>query len=168
MTPPIDPLAVYDWIKHRGLHIKNEGSLNSCLRGPYQELFGKNLFPSGCDKAAKVLLEVQAQHPLHDGNKRLGAALCLAVLDEYGLTPTINEDQLELFCLDIASGKLRDLEEISNFLSANTKPSPKTNNELITPVIKCGAWMPRARTECILKEGHGGHHRSIHPRRNPA
>ncbi len=158
--PTIDIPAVFGWLENNGLHIKNENSLLSCLEGPEQVVFGNQLYPTGIEKAAKVLLEIQSQHPLHDGNKRLGAVLLMAVLSEHGLEMDMDNDQLERFFLSVASGQLRELSQIVKIIEENVKPVAAGVFDSMANQI-CDYCMPRAKTQCILKEGHGGHHRSI-------
>lgn len=159
---PISKKGVYAWLEENHFYIRSDTALNSCLEGAYADYFGQEIYEGGLAKAAKVLLEVQSQHPLVDGNKRLGAVLFIAVLGEYGFEHTFSEDELVDFCLLVASGELRDHEEIRQRLATHSKdvtPSPAAH-----PFIEadtCGAWMPRAQTTCILNEGHSGHHRSV-------
>nr|WP_076389398.1 Fic family protein [Vaginimicrobium propionicum] len=158
--PTIDIPAVFGWLENNGLHIKDESSLLSCLEGSEQVVFGNQLYPTGIEKAAKVLLEIQSQHPLHDGNKRLGAVLLMAMLSEYRLEMDMDNDQLERFFLSVASGQLRELSQIVKIIKDNVKPVAAGVSDLVANQV-CGYWMSRAKTQCILKEGHGGHHRSI-------
>ena len=55
--------------------IRDEGMLESALMNPYQSFGGIELYPSIQAKAAQLCLGIVKDHPMIDGNKRLGRRL---------------------------------------------------------------------------------------------
>lgn len=55
--------------------IRDEGMLESALMNPYQSFGGIELYPSIQVKAAQLCFGIVKDHPMIDGNKRLGRRL---------------------------------------------------------------------------------------------
>ncbi len=52
--------------------IRDEGMLDSALANPFQSFGNEELYPSVQAKAAQLCLGIVKNHPMVDGNKRLG------------------------------------------------------------------------------------------------
>ena len=60
--------------------IRDEGMLESALMNPYQSFGGIELYPSIQAKAAQLCFGIVKDHPMIDGNKRLGTHVMLVFL----------------------------------------------------------------------------------------
>ena len=63
---------------------KERGKLNGILEAVYQNVFGKEIYPSIEDKAAHLLYFIVKDHPFVDGCKRIAATLFLEFLNKNG------------------------------------------------------------------------------------
>ena len=61
---------------------KENGKLNGILEAVYQNVFGKELYPTIEDKAAHLLYFLVKDHPFADGCKRIAATLFLEFLNK--------------------------------------------------------------------------------------
>lgn len=52
--------------------IRDEGMLDSALANPFQSFENEELYPSVQAKAAQLCFGIVKNHPMVDGNKRLG------------------------------------------------------------------------------------------------
>lgn len=52
--------------------IRDEGMLDSALANPFQSFGNEELYPSVQTKAAQLCFGIVKNHPMVDGNKRLG------------------------------------------------------------------------------------------------
>ena len=52
--------------------IRDEGMLDSALANPFQSFGNEELYPSVQAKAAQLCFGIAKNHPMVDGNKRLG------------------------------------------------------------------------------------------------
>ena len=78
MTSPPGPLnltkllAIAEEYFGSPLPIREIGLLESAAAQPYVTVFGEDAYPSPWDKAAVLFRTIVSNHPLVDGNKRLG------------------------------------------------------------------------------------------------
>ncbi len=70
MTEYLEPADVEEWVTARGLHFRDRSLLLSALAGP-MPVFGEEVYPDVHQKAAVLLIGINRNHPLLDGNKRL-------------------------------------------------------------------------------------------------
>lgn len=68
--------------------IRDLGLLGSAAARPQASAFGDDAYPDVWTKAAALLHSVVKNHPLVDGNKRLGWLACAVFLDVNGVDPT--------------------------------------------------------------------------------
>ena len=68
--------------------IRDLGLLGSAAARPQASAFGEDAYPDVWTKAAALLHSVVKNHPLVDGNKRLGWLACAVFLDLNGIDPT--------------------------------------------------------------------------------
>ncbi len=93
--------------RHGGLAgLRDEGVLRAALSQPDAAFDGHDLYPSVADKAAAVAHAIIANHPFHDGNKRVGHALLEIVLRLNGLRLEAEFEDREAFILTTAAGQV--------------------------------------------------------------
>lgn len=91
---------------------------------PRASAFGDDAYPDTGTKAAALLHSIVKNHPLVDGNKRLGWLACAVLLDLNGYEPTraSNDDVFELV-MHVAANPI-EVDELASRLerivSANT------------------------------------------------
>lgn len=104
MTDPVEYLDVDDLVAlavtllGEPPPIRDLGLLAAAAARPQASAFGDEAYPDLWTKAAALLHSVVKNHPLVDGNKRLGWLACAVFLDINGSDPTIasNDDIYEL------------------------------------------------------------------------
>ena len=94
--------------------VRDLGLLQSALARPHTTLMGADAYPSIELKAAALMHSTCLNHALLDGNKRLAAVLALVLLDINGAQSTMTNDELFEVTMAVASGELRDVEEIAS------------------------------------------------------
>lgn len=89
------------------------GLLQSAAQRPSTTLMGQDAYPSIELKAAALMHSLVCNHALVDGNKRLGwhATAVFLWINGRAVTHT-NEEAFDL-TMAVASGELRDVEEIA-------------------------------------------------------
>ncbi|MCB9389695.1 MAG: Fic family protein [Acidimicrobiia bacterium] len=80
------------------LVVRDVGLLASAAARPEASAFGRDAYPDLMSKAAALLQSIVNNHPLVDGNKRLGWLSCAVFLDINGVDPTVasNDDVFDL------------------------------------------------------------------------
>lgn len=80
--------------------------LESALSNPFQSFGDVELYPSIQAKAAQLCFGIVKNHPMIDGNKRLGTHVMLVfmALNDYELLYT--QQELSSTILDLAAGKI--------------------------------------------------------------
>ena len=78
--------------------IRDLGLLAAATARPQASAFGDDAYPDLWTKAAALLHSLVKNHPLVDGNKRLGWLACAVFLDINGVDPTAasNDDVYDL------------------------------------------------------------------------
>lgn len=105
-----------------GTHgIRDLQALESAISRPFQSYSDVALYPSPQAKAAAVLQSILMNHPFIDGNKRTGYFLATAILYEYNLQITADEDSRYNCIMSIISGEMQ-IEAIENWFINNTAP----------------------------------------------
>ncbi|RRD48327.1 type II toxin-antitoxin system death-on-curing family toxin [Arachnia propionica] len=97
--------------------IRDLGLLEAAARRPRTRLWGQEAYPTLHLKAAALLDSLVRNHPLVDGNKRLGwlATVVFLGLNDVHLD-ALDDDAFELV-MSIARGEDRDLDEVAELLS---------------------------------------------------
>ena len=85
--------------------IRDDGMLDSALANPFQSFGDKELYPSVQAKAAQLCFGIVKNHPMVDGNKRLGTHVMLVFLALNGYELSYTQKELSDTILDLASGK---------------------------------------------------------------
>jgi len=96
--------------------IRDMGLLGSAAARPLTTGFGEDAYPDIWTKAAALLQSVVKNHPLVDGNKRLGWMSCAVFLELNGVDPTAaTNDDVYDFVMTVAAGHL-EVDEIASGL----------------------------------------------------
>jgi death on curing protein len=101
--------------------VRDHGLLDSALARPQATAFGQDAYPSIHQKAAALLHSLARNHALIDGNKRLSLASTIAFYGLNGMRLTLTNDEAYDLIVDIASGKLDDIQPIASTLKRGTK-----------------------------------------------
>ncbi len=100
--------------------IRDEGMLDSALSNPFQSFAGEELYPSVQAKAARLCYGLVKNHPMVDGNKRIGTHVMLVFLMLNGYELTYTQQELSDTILALASGKL-SAEDIQQWIINHEK-----------------------------------------------
>jgi death-on-curing protein len=97
--------------------IRDFGLLSSAAARPQTNVFGTEAYTDLWSKAAALLHSVVKNHPLLDGNKRLGWVAMRTFLELNDVPPLrADVDEAERFVLAVADGSLDEVEEITKRL----------------------------------------------------
>lgn len=86
--------------------IRDEGMLESALSNPFQSFEDVELYPSIQAKAAQLCFGIVKNHPMIDGNKRLGTHVMLVFMALNGYELLYTQQELSNTILDLAAGKI--------------------------------------------------------------
>lgn len=98
--------------------LRDLGLLGAAAARPRATAFGEDAYPDLWHKAAALLHSIVKNHPLVDGNKRLGWVACAVFLDLNGIDPTAasNEDVYDLV-INVAAEPI-EVDELARQLEA--------------------------------------------------
>jgi len=98
--------------------IRDLGLLGAAAARPRASAFGVDAYPDIWTKAAALLQSIVKNHPLVDGNKRLGWLACAVFLDLNGIDPTVaGDDDVVSLVVGLAAGSV-DVPELATRLRA--------------------------------------------------
>ena len=104
--------------RYGGSHgIRDEGMLDSALSAPFQSFGETDFYPTTQEKAVRLAYGLLMNHPLHDGNKRIGALAMLTMLDLNHISLKTNSAELTEVFLQLASGVLKEKDLLAWVLS---------------------------------------------------
>ena len=86
--------------------IRDEGMLESALSNPFQFFGDVELYPNIQAKAAQLCFGIVKNHPMIDGNKRLGTHVMLVFMALNGYELSYTQQELSSTILDLAAGKI--------------------------------------------------------------
>ena len=86
--------------------IRDEEMLESALSNPFQSFGDVELYPSIQAKAAQLCFGIVKNHPMIDGNKRLGTHVMLVFMALNGYELLYTQQELSNTILDLAAGKI--------------------------------------------------------------
>lgn len=101
--------------------IRDLGLLESALAAPRQTFAGQDLYPTLVGKATALGFSLIQNHPLVDGNKRIGHAAMATTLVLNGADLNATVDDAEAAVLSVASGSM-DREAFTSWLVAVVIP----------------------------------------------
>lgn len=102
------------------LGLRDEGLLRSALARPRMTFGGKDLYSSLFEKVAVLGYSLIKNHPFVDGNKRVAFEAIDITLRMNGYRISASLDKKYKFVLDIAQGKIDEIE-IADWLKKNSK-----------------------------------------------
>lgn len=100
--------------------IRDEGMLESAISNPFQTFGGKELYPSIQAKASQLCYGLVKNHPMIDGNKRIGAHAMLVFLALNGYELQYAQTELSDTILSVAAGEL-DTTDILKWIITHQK-----------------------------------------------
>jgi len=86
------------------LGVRDRAGLESAAARPAATFDGEDLYPDVAAKAAALAHSLVLNHPLVDGNKRLGAAAAELFLRINGAELDANDEEFESMMLSLAAG----------------------------------------------------------------
>ncbi len=95
------------------VEVRDIGLLESAATRPRATVFGAPAYATLHGKAAALLHSIVRNHPLVDGNKRLGLAATIAFYGVNGRRLTMTNDEAYEFVMSVASGDLDDVSAIA-------------------------------------------------------
>lgn len=96
--------------------LRDLGLLESAAARPRASAFGEDAYPDTWSKAAALLQSIVKNHPLVDGNKRLGWLATAVLLELNGVAATTSpNDAVYDTVMEVAAGQL-DVHEIAEAL----------------------------------------------------
>jgi death-on-curing protein len=111
-----EALAIGAAVTGGPVELRDAGLLEAALARPRTTVFGQDAYPSLQEKAAALLHSIVTNHPLVDGNERLGFA-CTAIFLRINASPlTLDLDAAYELVMAVAEGSLRDLGQIATAL----------------------------------------------------
>lgn len=96
--------------------LRDLGLLESAAHRPTTELWGREAYPTLEEKAAALLESLVRNHPLADGNRRLGWLATVVFLDINGCWLEAPDDDAYNLVIAVATGQL-DLRQIAGTLA---------------------------------------------------
>lgn len=96
-------------------HVRDLGLLESALQRPQLALYGTDMYPSLAEKCAALLESMLKNHPMLDGNKRLGWASVSLFLHMNDITFDPSDEEAFTFVVGIAAGEIEWNEMVAWF-----------------------------------------------------
>jgi death-on-curing protein len=100
----------------REVELRELGLVDSAAHRPRATAFGSDAYPDLYTKAAALLHSIVSNHPLVDGNKRLGRLACVVFCAYNGVALESDDDTVYEFVVAVASGELSRVDEIAGVL----------------------------------------------------
>ena len=105
--------------------VRDVGLLESALARPRATAFGEDAYPTLEAKAAAFVHSLVRNRALVDGNKRVGLAGLIVVLGVNGRRLIWTNDQAYDFIIELAEGRLEDVEEIAPRIAAGSSAATR-------------------------------------------
>lgn len=122
-TEYVEPADVEDLIASTGFHVRDRNLLLSALAAPLP-VFGEEVYLGLHNKAAALLVAINNNHPLSDGNKRLSWLVTKAFLALNGHDLAADSvAQGNTFVRAVAAHQL-DFLDVVNWIERHTTPLP--------------------------------------------
>lgn len=102
--------------------IRDVGLLEAAAARPQASVFGEDAYPDLCTKAAALLESLVRNHPLVDGNKRLGWLATATFYRLNGHRLRVADDPGYDLVIAVAEGRL-DVSGVAGFLRGWTQPT---------------------------------------------
>jgi death on curing protein len=85
--------------------VRDVESLKAAVARPWQSTFGVEHFPTPFAKAAALCESIIRRHPFVDGNKRTAVYAGAYLLETFGYTLEVSNEDLEGFAVALAAGE---------------------------------------------------------------
>ncbi len=102
--------------------VRDHGLLSSAVARPQASAIGEDVYPDLESKAAALLQSLVRNHPLIDGNKRLGLAAAIALLGVNGRRLTLSNEEAYDFVIAVATGQLSEIDAIAAVVRRGSEP----------------------------------------------
>lgn len=102
------------------VRVRDLGLLESAAARPGTVVFGTEAYESLFEKAAALLHSIVSNHPLVDGNKRLGFLAAATFLELNGVRlkdPDLIEDRAYALIVEVASGAFSEVGKLAEGLA---------------------------------------------------
>lgn len=103
------------------VQVRDAGLLQSAVARPATTVFGEDAYPTLHEKAAALLQSMVDNHPLVDGNKRLGFVSMLAFYGANGLQLRLTNDAAYDLVMAVATGEHAEISDIAQRLEQATE-----------------------------------------------
>jgi death on curing protein len=100
------------------VEVRDIGLLDAAVHRPRASVLGQDAYPDLLTKAAALLHSLARNHPLVDGNKRLGWLATYVFLAKNDVSRDPPEDEAYDLVVAVAAGDLDDVTEIAARLAA--------------------------------------------------
>lgn len=101
--------------------VRDLGLLESAIARPRATFDGQDLYPDLYAKAATLMVGLVNNHPLIDGNKRVGVTAAALFLVRNGLQLRAYNEELEQVTLEVAQGRLT-VDQTAGWFRRHTAP----------------------------------------------
>jgi death on curing protein len=95
------------------VEVRDIGLLGAAVHRPRASVLGQDAYPTLLHKAAALLHSLAANHALIDGNKRLAWLATWVFCAKNGVELDPDDDEAYDLVVDVASGRLSDVEVIA-------------------------------------------------------
>lgn len=111
--------------------------VENCLKTPFQNVFGTELYPTLFDKASILMYLFVKNHPLANGNKRMAFITLSFFLYKNGVELNFTDDEGYNFTKKIASSNPNDKDLILQYIKDTIKPNnTMTQSEIKAKIAK--------------------------------
>lgn len=86
--------------------IRDKSMLESAVYSAIQSFDGNDIYPTPCERAARLAFSITMNHSFLDGNKRIGIMIMLMTLKLNGISIQYTQQELIILGLTIADGTL--------------------------------------------------------------
>ena len=107
------------------MEVRDWGLVESALARPQTTVFGEDAYPGLWHKAAAFLLSLVGNHPLVDGNKRVGFTCAALFLYKNGVEVQFEEDQAYDFVIAVAERRLSEVADVAVVLQQWATRAPQ-------------------------------------------
>jgi death-on-curing protein len=111
-------VAIHDMLLHAfggESGVRDQDLLKFICKAPHLDIFGRELYPTPYDKAAKYAFSFAEYQIFVDGNKRTGIVTALAYLKDCGIQLLLTQEECYNLAMDIAAGHYAECSDISTF-----------------------------------------------------
>lgn len=121
MTEYLAPEDILDWLRRRGLHLRDRTLFLSAMASP-MPVFDEEVYPDIHVKGAVLLAALNRNHPVLDGNKRLSWMTTLAFLEINGFDIAVDQPtEIDRFVRLVAADE-SPLNDIAEWLREHSQP----------------------------------------------